>query len=84
MEEAKVRDATCQKLGLRHLFTQFYRPQAKSKARKQTLDELAQVVAEPRREAKEKGLDNMSKREVNAAVAAAREDLRKRAKQPVQ
>src|SRR5579864_1076257 len=41
----------------------------KSQSRKQAVQELAQVVAELRQEAKEKGLDKMSKREINAAVA---------------
>ena len=49
----------------------------KPKSRKQALKELAQVVAELRQEAKEKGLDKMSKREINAAVSAARRDLKK-------
>src|SRR5690242_2013486 len=40
--------------------------------------ELAKVVAELRQEAKEKGLNKISKREINAAVAAARRDLKKR------
>jgi putative PIN family toxin of toxin-antitoxin system len=34
--------------------------------------DLAQIVAEIRQEAKEKGLDKMPKRKINAAVAAAR------------
>ncbi len=38
--------------------------------------DLAQVVAEIRQEAQEKGIDKMTKREINAAVAAARRDLR--------
>lgn len=42
------------------------------KNRKQLLRELAQTVAELRQEAKEKGLDKMPMREINAAVAAAR------------
>ena len=45
---------------------------------KQAFRELAQVVAEIRQEAKEKGIDKMSKREIDAAVAWARRDLKKR------
>jgi hypothetical protein len=51
--------------------------------RKQMLQELAQTVAEIRQEAKEKGMDKMSKREINAAVAAARRDLKETGRQPV-
>jgi AbrB family looped-hinge helix DNA binding protein len=51
-----------------------------NKGRKQTLQELAQVVAELRQEAREKGLDKMPKREINTAVAAARRDLKKSSK----
>lgn len=40
--------------------------------RKEVLHDLAQVVAEIREEAKEKRIDKMPKREINAAVAAAR------------
>lgn len=54
-----------------------------NKTRKQTLRELAQVVAGLRQEAKEKGLDKMSRREINAAVAAARRDLKKSNKRRV-
>lgn len=43
--------------------------------RTQMLRELSETVAEIRQEAKEKGLDEMSKREIKAAVAAARRDL---------
>ncbi len=39
---------------------------------KQLFRELAQVLAELRQEAKEKGLDNMPMSEINAAVTAAR------------
>jgi antitoxin component of MazEF toxin-antitoxin module len=52
------------------------------KSRKQILRELAQVVAELRQEAREKGIDKMTKREINAAVAAARRDLWKSDKRP--
>ena len=51
-----------------------------AKNRRQAFRELAQVVAELRQEAKEKGIDKMSKREINAAVAWARRDLRKTSK----
>ena len=50
------------------------------KNRKQALRDLAATVAEIRQEAKEKGIDKMSKREINAAVAWARRDLRKTSK----
>ena len=42
------------------------------KDRKQLLKDLAQVVSEIRQEAKEKGIDKMSMREINAAVDATR------------
>jgi bifunctional DNA-binding transcriptional regulator/antitoxin component of YhaV-PrlF toxin-antitoxin module len=42
------------------------------KTRKQVLRELAATVSELRREAKAKGLDRLSMREINATVAAAR------------
>ena len=48
-----------------------------AKNRKQAFRELAQVVAELRQEAKEKGIDKMSKSEINRAVAAARRDRKK-------
>ena len=54
----------------------------KSQGRKHTLRQLAQVVAELRQEAKEKGLDKMPKREISAAVSAARRDLKKSRKRP--
>jgi hypothetical protein len=44
---------------------------------------LAQVVAELRQEAREKGIDKMSTREISAAVAALRRDRRKTGKRPV-
>jgi antitoxin component of MazEF toxin-antitoxin module len=47
------------------------------KSRKQAFRELAQLVAELRQEAKEKGVDKMSRAEINRAVAAARRDLKK-------
>jgi AbrB family looped-hinge helix DNA binding protein len=52
------------------------------KDRTQAFRELAQVVAEIRQEAKDKGLDTMSMREINAAVAAARRDMKKNIKRP--
>ncbi len=52
------------------------------KDRKQAFRELSQVLAELRQEAKEKGIDKMSKREINTAVSAARRDLRKSSKRP--
>lgn len=51
-----------------------------TKNRKQAFRELAQVAAELRQEAKEKGLDNMPMKEINRAVAAARRDIRKTGK----
>ena len=45
---------------------------------KQAFRELAQVVAEIRQEAKEKGIDKMPMSEINAAVAAARKALQKK------
>jgi len=50
---------------------------AHPKNRKDVFRELAKVIAEIRQEAKEKGIDKMSKREINAAVAWARRDLKK-------
>jgi AbrB family looped-hinge helix DNA binding protein len=50
---------------------------ARAKNRKQSFRELAQLVAEIRQEAKEKGLDKMPMSEINRAVAAARRDLKK-------
>ena len=52
------------------------------KDRKQALRDLTQVVAELRQEAKEKGLDKMSKREINAAVTAARRAPKKTGRRP--
>ena len=54
-----------------------------AKSRKQLLRELAQTVAGIRQEAREKGLDKMPKREINAAVAAVRRDLKKDRKRSV-
>jgi AbrB family looped-hinge helix DNA binding protein len=50
------------------------------KIRKQLLKELAQTIDEIRQEAKQKGIDKMTKQEINAAVAWARRDLKKTAK----
>ena len=50
---------------------------------RQPFRELARVVAEIRQEAKQKGLDNMSTKEINRVVAAARRDLKKTGKRPV-
>jgi antitoxin component of MazEF toxin-antitoxin module len=47
------------------------------KDHKQVLRDLAQVVAEIRQEAKEKGIDKMPMREIRAAVSAVRRDQRK-------
>jgi antitoxin component of MazEF toxin-antitoxin module len=48
------------------------------KDRRQAFRDLAQVVAELRQEAKEKGLDKMPMSEINAAVTAARRALKKK------
>ena len=52
------------------------------KNRKQVLRELAATVAGLRREAKAKGLDTMSMREIDATVAAARRAQHKTGKRP--
>jgi hypothetical protein len=52
------------------------------KGHRHLLRELARTVAELRREAKQKGLDKMSKREINAAVSSARRSMKKTVKQP--
>jgi hypothetical protein len=44
------------------------------------LSELSQILAELRHEAREKGLDTMSPKEINRAVAAARRDIREGSK----
>ncbi len=53
---------------------------SKPKNRKEAFRELAQVVAELRQEAKEKGINKMTKQEIHAAVAAMRRDLKKTSK----
>ena len=45
------------------------------------LVELGQVISELRQESKAKGLDTMSMKEINRAVAAARRDMKKTSKQ---
>ena len=45
-----------------------------TKSRKQALRELAATVDQIRQEAKDKGVDKMSMRQINAAVAGARRD----------
>lgn len=56
------------------------RPKA---SRKEIFRQLAAVVAEIRQEAKEKGIDKMAKRQINAAVASTRKELaRKNGKLP--
>jgi len=52
---------------------------SRAKGRKQTFQDLREVVNELRQEAKAKGIDKMSKAEINRAVAAARRDLKKAA-----
>ena len=54
----------------------------KGNRRGQSLRALAAVVAELRQEARKKGLDKLSSREIHAIVTAARRDLRKTAKRP--
>ena len=49
-----------------------------AKNRRQAFRELTQVVAELRQEAKEKGIDKMTKAEINVAVAWARRELKKK------
>lgn len=46
-------------------------------SRKELLRDLGQAVAEIRQEAREKGLDKMTKHEIQATVAAARRDPKK-------
>jgi hypothetical protein len=58
------------------------RPAVEGKNRKAVFRELAQAVAELRREAREKGVDKMSKAQINAAVAAARRDPKKSSIRP--
>ena len=57
---------------------------SRPKNRKDAFRDLAEVVAEMRQEAKEKGIDKMTKRQINAAIAKARRDLwKKSSKRPV-
>jgi AbrB family looped-hinge helix DNA binding protein len=90
-EEAGVAEGTLMKVsvveGRRFLVTPQFTVDravvtASGKDRKPALRQLAQVVAEIRQEAKEKGLDTMSMKEINRAVAAARRDLRQTSKRP--
>jgi len=53
-----------------------------SKSPKQALRQLGAVVGELRQEANQAGLHKMPKREIDAAVTAARRDLKKTAKRP--
>jgi AbrB family looped-hinge helix DNA binding protein len=55
---------------------------APGKNRKQAFRELAQIVAEIRQEAKEKGINKMPMSEIRAAVTAARRGLKKNSKRP--
>ncbi len=52
---------------------------SRAKDRNRTFQDLREVVSELRQEAKAKGIDKMSKAEINRAVAAARRDLKKAA-----
>jgi AbrB family looped-hinge helix DNA binding protein len=90
-EEAGVSEGTLMKVsvvdGGRFLLTPQFTidrsiVDAPRKNRKEMLKELSAAVAELRQDAKEKHIDKMPKREINAAVAAARRDLRKTRKQP--
>lgn len=54
-----------------------------SKDSKQAFAELRKVVAEIRQEAKEKGVDKMSIKDINRAVASARRDMKKATNKPV-
>lgn len=49
---------------------------------KQAFAELRQVVAEIRQQAKDKGIDKMSIKGINRAVASARRDMKKVANNP--
>jgi len=51
---------------------------ASGKDRKQAFHELAHVLAELRQEAKDKGLNTMSTKEINRAVAKARHARRRK------
>ena len=53
------------------------------KIRKQLLHKLAAAVDELRQDAKDKGIDKMTKAQINRAVAAARRDLKNNSKRPV-
>jgi AbrB family looped-hinge helix DNA binding protein len=53
------------------------------KNRKALLKALAAAVAELRQDAKEKGIDKMTTRQINDAVARARRDLKKNSKRAV-
>lgn len=53
------------------------------KDRKQAFRDLAQIVAELRREAQEKGLDTLPAKEIDRAVANARRAQVRKTKRPV-
>jgi len=53
-----------------------------SKSPKPVFRDLAQLMIELRHEAKEKGIDKMTMREINSAVIAARRDQKKTIKRP--
>lgn len=90
-EEAGVAEGTLMKVavvkGGQFLVTPQFtldRPQVQSgrKNRQELLRELAVAVDELRQDAKQKGLDKMPMREINAAVAAARRVQKKTIKRP--
>ncbi len=88
-DEAGVAEGTLMKVsvveGRRFLITPQFtvdRPAVEGKNRKAVFRKLAQVVDELRQEASEKGIDKIPKREISAAVAAVRRDLKKSRKRP--
>lgn len=83
---AKKENRTLSEL-LREAFRRYQREEedrqlAADPVRQRRLLELKKVVDQLRQEAAETGLDKMTTREINAAVTAARRDLKKKTKQP--
>jgi len=87
-EEAGVAEGTLMKVALvkggRFLITPQFtmdRPGVAdpNKDPEQAFHELAEILAEIRQEAKEKGIDKMPMSEINAAVSAARKALQRKA-----
>lgn len=88
-EEAGVSEGTLMKVavvdGGRFLLTpqhtvEHAKPAKARKSRKGAFRELAKIVTELRQEAKEKGVDRMSRASIHRAVTAVRRDLKKRRK----